>query len=105
MILRLDPRGVGNMKLKQKKEVLNRFSYLIGHLEGNKKMIESNKYCIDVIRQNQAVVAALNKVNKLILKSHLETCVVPAVRSEAKSRKNKVFDEIAEIFEMEQKIK
>lgn len=93
------------MRLKQKKEILNRISYLVGHLEGNKKMVQENKYCIDVIRQNQAVVAALNKVNKLILRSHLETCVSPAVKSEIKSRKSKVFDEITEIFGMEQKIR
>jgi DNA-binding FrmR family transcriptional regulator len=93
------------MKRAEKKEVLNRLNYLIGHLKGNEKMIEENKYCVDAIRQNQAVVAALNKVNKIILQSHLETCVAPAVKSNIKLKKNKVFDEIAEIFEMEQKLK
>lgn len=95
---------MGIMKLEKKKEVLNRLSYLIGHLEGNKKMVQANEYCVDVIRQNQAVVGALNKVNKIMLKSHLETCVAPAVKSGTKSRKNKVLDEISAIFEMEQKI-
>ena len=68
-------------------------------------MVQVNEYCVDVIRQNQAVVAALNKVNKIILRSHLETCVVPAVKSEKNNQKSRVLDEITEIFEMEQKIK
>src|SRR3989344_4453582 len=67
MILRLNPIWVGIMKLEKKKEVLNRLSYLIGHLEGNKKMVQANEYCVDVIRQNQAVVGALNKVNNINL--------------------------------------
>ncbi len=92
------------MKRVEKKEVINRLNYTIGHLQGNKKMVEENKYCVDIIRQNQAAVAALNKVNKLILQSHLETCVAPSIKSNIKSKKNKVFDEIAEIFEVEQKL-
>lgn len=91
------------MKRREKKEVLTRLNYIIGHLQGNKKMVEEDKYCVDVIRQNQAVIAALNKVNKIILQSHLETCVVPSIKSNIKSKKNKVLDEIAEIFEIEQK--
>ena len=92
------------MKKQEKKEILKRLNYLIGHLQGNKKMVEEDKYCVDIIHQNQAVAAALNKVNKIILKSHLETCVSPAIKSKINSRSNKVFDEIAEIFEIEQKI-
>ncbi len=93
------------MKQAEKKEVLNRLNYLIGHLQGNKNMVEEDKYCVDIIRQNQAVGAALNKVNKIILQSHLETCVVPSVRSATNSKKNQVFEEIGEIFEMEQKLR
>ncbi|HEX7456782.1 MAG TPA: metal-sensitive transcriptional regulator [Candidatus Nanoarchaeia archaeon] len=92
------------MKKESKKEILKRINYAIGHLQGNKKMIEENKYCVDVIRQNQAVIAALNKVNKIILESHLETCVAPAIESNIKSKRQKVFNEISEIFEMEQKL-
>lgn len=92
------------MIMHKKKEVLKRLNFLIGHLQGNRRMVEEEKYCVDIIRQNQAVGAALNKVNKIILQSHLETCVSPAIKSSSTSRKNKVFDEIIEIFKMEQKL-
>lgn len=91
------------MRRREKKEVLKRLNYIIGHVQGNKKMVEEGKYCVDIIRQNQAVLAALNKVNKIMLQSHLETCVLPSIKSNVESKKNKVFDEIAEIFEIEQK--
>jgi DNA-binding FrmR family transcriptional regulator len=90
------------MKTQEKKDVLKRLNNVLGHIQGNKKMIEEDKYCVDIIRQNQAVIAALSKVNKTMLRSHLETCVVPSVTSNVKSSKKKVFDEIADIFEMEQ---
>ena len=49
------------MKMKNKKEILNRLNYAIGHLQGNRAMVEEGKYCIDIIQQNQAVEAALKK--------------------------------------------
>ncbi len=80
------------------KKILNRIRYLIGHLQANKGMVEEGKYCIDIIRQNQAVIAALEKVNELILRNHLDTCVARAVKGKSQSQRKKVFDEIVEVF-------
>lgn len=62
------------------KAVLNRMSKLIGHLESIKTMIENGRDCSDVLIQISAVSGALNKVGKLILKDHMEHCIVDAVR-------------------------
>lgn len=80
------------------KKVLNRMNYLLGHLKANLKMIEEKRYCIDIIRQNQAVISALEKVNELILRNHLATCVTRAVRGKNEKEKKRVFQEILEIF-------
>ena len=56
-------------------------NYLIGHLEGVKRMIENDKYCIDIILQNEAVISALKKVNEMILENHLNTCVTEAIKN------------------------
>ncbi len=61
------------MQRDLKRQALKRMNYLIGHLQANKKMVEDDRYCIDIIRQNNAVVAALKKVNDIILSSQLET--------------------------------
>lgn len=63
-------------------ELLHRMSYLIGHLQGVRKMIERDAYCIDVVTQNLGVIAALKKVNEKLLASHIDHCVVDAIRGE-----------------------
>jgi DNA-binding FrmR family transcriptional regulator len=86
------------MKKYTKKQILNRMNYLSGHLEGVKKMIENDKYCIDIIRQNRAVIAAIEKVNQMILENHLNTCVTKAIKGrDIKERKKKI-KELLEIF-------
>ena len=88
--------------MKNKKNdptVINRMNYLIGHLKATLKMIEEGRYCIDIIRQNQAVISALEKVNELILRNHLETCVTQVVKGKNEKEKRRVFEEIIEVFD------
>lgn len=80
------------------KLISNRMNYLIGHLKANLKMMEEDQYCVDIIHQNQAVISALKKVNELILKNHLDTCVTTAVRGKSEKERKRVLSEIVEIF-------
>jgi len=82
--------------------VPDRMNYLIGHLKANLKMVEEGRYCIDIIRQNQAVISALKKVNEMILRNHLDTCVTSAVRGKSETERQKMFDEIMEVFHEEE---
>lgn len=86
------------MKDNFKQQTLKRMNYLIGHLQANKKMIDDNRYCIDVIRQNNAVVAALKKVNDIILSSHLDTCATTAIKDGNIRKRQKVLKELLEIY-------
>ena len=74
-------------------------NYLIGHLQANKMMVENDRYCIDIIRQNNAVVAALKKVNDLILSSHLNTCATTVIKDGNIRKRQKVLKELLEIYE------
>lgn len=65
---------------KVKKDVLQRLNYLIGHLNGVRKMVDDDKYCIDIVKQTQAVQAALDKTVEIILEDHLKTCVSAAIK-------------------------
>jgi len=56
-----------------------RLSYVAGHVAGIKKMIEADRYCIDVLKQSHAVRKALEKMESMILESHLRTCVVQGI--------------------------
>lgn len=62
-------------------------------------MVKDGRYCIDVIRQNQAVISALKKVNELILKNHLETCVTTAIRAKGEKVRKQMLEEIVEVFQ------
>jgi CsoR family transcriptional regulator, copper-sensing transcriptional repressor len=63
------------------KQVLNRLSRASGHLESVKRMVEDGKDCSEVLIQLSAVIAALNNTGKVILKDHMEHCIVDAVVS------------------------
>ena len=80
----------------QTKAVLNRMSRLIGHLEAIKRMVEDGRDCSEVLVQLSAVRSAINGVSKIILKDHLEHCVVDAVRDndqETLEHLNKAIDQ------------
>ncbi len=83
---------------------LRRLKTVEGHLKGIIRMVEDDAYCIDVIRQIQAVEAALNKVSAQILDEHLNSCVITAIRGDSEEERERVLREIAEVFEMSQKV-
>ncbi|NMB88051.1 MAG: metal-sensitive transcriptional regulator [Chloroflexi bacterium] len=80
-------------------EVLKRLKTIEGHIRGIEKMVDQDVYCIDVIRQIQAVQAALNKVSNQVLEGHLNNCLITAVRGENPDERVRVLKEISEIFE------
>ena len=63
------------------KAVINRLSRAIGHLESVKKMVEDGRDCSEVLIQIAAVKSAVNNIGKIILKDHIEHCVVEAVET------------------------
>jgi len=67
-------------------------------------MLEEDAYCIDVIRQIQAVQAALNKISAQILEEHLNSCVITAVRGEDPRERERVLKEISAVFEAATKV-
>ena len=81
-------------------ETLKRLRIIAGHLGGVVRMVEEDAYCIDVIRQVQAVQAALNKINSTILENHLNSCVITAIRGEDPNDRERVLREITDVYEM-----
>ena len=83
----------------QTKQVLKRMSYVIGHMNGIRRMVEEGRDCSDVLVQLGAVNAALRKVKVMILQDHIEHCIVDAVQQgdrEALERLNEAFDKLME---------
>jgi DNA-binding FrmR family transcriptional regulator len=82
-----------------KTEVANRLKSIEGHVRGIQRMVEKDEYCIDVIMQSIAVQRALEKVNQLMLRNHLETCATTAIRGEEPEERERVIGELLEVFE------
>ncbi|MCZ2128258.1 MAG: metal-sensitive transcriptional regulator [Anaerolineales bacterium] len=83
---------------------IRRLKTVEGHLRGVIRMVEEDAYCIDVIRQIQAIEAALNKVSVQILEGHLDACVTAAIQGSDKKERERVLKEITEVFEMSAKV-
>jgi DNA-binding FrmR family transcriptional regulator len=95
------PGGVGENPLNpEPDDILKRLKSAEGHLRGVIRMVEEGVYCIDIIRQIQAVQAALNKINATILENHLNSCVITAIRGEDPNDRERVLREIADVYEM-----
>ena len=79
--------------------VLNRLKSIDGHLRGVIRMVEDDTYCIDVIRQLQAVEGAIGRVTSLMLEDHLQTCVTSALRGDDADDRARVIGELLRLFE------
>ena len=66
------------------KLVLNRLAKARGHLDSIMRMIESGRECSDVLIQLSAVKSAINNTGKIILKDHIDHCIVDAVENDDK---------------------
>ncbi|AEA23545.1 DNA-binding FrmR family transcriptional regulator [Amycolatopsis echigonensis] len=63
----------------KKRAALNRLKTVRGHLDGIIRMLESDAYCVDVMKQISAVQSSLERANRVMLHNHLETCFSDAV--------------------------
>ncbi|MBI3943929.1 MAG: metal-sensitive transcriptional regulator [Chloroflexi bacterium] len=92
------------MEDQVRKDIVNRLRSIEGHVRGIARMVEEEQYCIDVIKQTQAVQKAIDKVNAMILDNHLHTCVTTAIRSEEPAERERVISEILNVFEATNKL-
>lgn len=87
------------MKKYAKREALRRLRIIEGHLKKVIKMIEEDKYCIDILNQALAVQNALKEVDGLILDQHLRKCVGEAFKK-GKKPKEKSIKELLKVFQL-----
>ena len=100
----IDPPTWGGQDTMSDTETLKRLKTIEGHMRGVIRMVEEEVYCIDVIRQIQAVQAALNKVSANILEEHLDSCVITAIKGNDPKERERVLKEIIDVFEAATKV-
>lgn len=79
-----------------KRDVLRRLNYIDGHLQGVRRMVEEDKYCVEILKQTYAVRRAIEKLEALILENHLRGCVVSGIRE---GREDAVVGELIDLYE------
>ena len=88
------------MNEKQKEGVVRRLNKIEGQIRGIKKMVSDNRYCIDILTQSRAIVAAIRKVEDLVMHQHLQTCVAESMKSDNSEDKEDKIVEIMEVISM-----
>jgi CsoR family transcriptional regulator, copper-sensing transcriptional repressor len=83
----------GEMREVHKQGALNRLKTVRGHLDAVITMVEEERYCPEVMKQVSALQSSLEKVNRILLQNHIETCVPVAV---ADGRAEEMVDELME---------
>lgn len=82
-------------------EVRNRLKTAHGHLDGVVRMVESEAYCPDVMKQLAAVQGMLERTSRLVLRGHLETCVAKAMQE---GRTAEIVDELMETLKYDKRV-
>jgi CsoR family transcriptional regulator, copper-sensing transcriptional repressor len=81
------------MKPEHKTSALNRLKTVRGHLDAVIAMVDDERYCPDIMKQVSALQGSLEKVNRVLLQNHVETCVMHAVEE---GRSGQIVDELME---------
>ena len=86
------------MDADTKGRALGRLRRIEGQVQGIQRMVEEDKYCVDILLQLAAVQGAVEQVQKLVLGQHIETCVSEAIRSGNAPERQKKVGELMEVF-------
>ena len=82
-----------------KPKLLNRLRRLEGQVRGVARMVEEDRYCIDILTQMQAIRAALTKVETELLRDHVDHCIRGAFSSGDKDDQRQKIDELVEVLQ------
>jgi len=95
------PGGCGGADViddETKVKALGRLRRIEGQVQGIQRMVEEEKYCVDILLQLTAVEGAVEQVQRLLLGRHIESCVADAIRSGSTRDRQKKVDELLEVF-------
>ena len=86
------------MKEETRDQVLARLRKVAGQVAGIQRMVEEDRYCVDLLHQIAAVEGALDRVGHIILGSHVETCVTSAIESGKPRERKETLAELIDVF-------
>ena len=87
------------MSPETKVKVEARLKRVAGQVAGVERMVEADRYCVDILLQISAARAALAKVSKILLESHIQTCVHDAFESDDAEQRAVKIAELVRVFD------
>ena len=82
------------------KQTERRLNIAIGQVKGLKKMIDEDKYCMDILTQSLAIQKSLSSLSKLVIENHISEHVIPMLSSNDAEVQQKAADELLKIYEI-----
>ena len=82
----------------ERKKVVTRMRRVEGQMGAIRRMIDEDKYCVDVLLQISAVQGALARIGEMVLGAHIETCVSRALASDDEAERQMKIEELMEVF-------
>lgn len=80
------------------RRALARLRRIEGQVQGIQRMLEEEKYCVDILLQLSAAQGALEQVAKLVLQRHIESCVTDTLRAGSQPERSRKIEELLEVF-------
>jgi len=81
-----------------KRKAMARLNRIEGQVQGVQRMVQEEKYCVDILLQISAIQGALEQVRKILLGRHIESCVAEAMASGRPGDRQKKIEELLEVF-------
>ncbi len=86
------------MDPETKQRTLARLRRIEGQVQGVQRMVEEEKYCVDVMLQISAIQGALEQVSKMLMHRHIESCVMDSMKAGSDQERAKKIEELIEVF-------
>ncbi len=83
---------------RHRDKAIARLRRIEGQVRGIQRMLEEGRYCVDILTQTSAVVAALHGVEDLVMENHLNTCVAEAMKSDDPAEKAEKVEEVMNVI-------
>jgi len=90
--------GMAVIDEETKRKATARLNRIEGQVQGVQRMVEEEKYCVDILLQISAIQGALEQVRKILLGRHIESCVAQAMASGRAGDRQRKIEELLEVF-------
>lgn len=88
----------GCITKERKKTILDRLNRIKGQINGMQKMVEGDRYCLEILQQLSSTHEALRGVSKVLMKNYLEVCATQAIRSKRKEKQDEIYSELMDVI-------